>query len=319
MAKTARNRNNRPLKKSVEIRNRWLETSQLDSFSFRLPNLVLRAHFYYKLVDKPPYEINAHQHTHWEISIIAHGSSKYHFPEQRKTLSVQNSQWLIIPPQITHRWSMSKGPLVINSWQVGITAEDTRGEDLLAEARKRVTNAGFLLPVLPIETRADTLLWDVTGQPSLGATIGCMTSGFARILIASVLTRLVHWPDEHSEAGAGQRGAGGAALSERIASFVESNLQHNIAIGDIESHFHLSGRHLNRLFREKFNMPIGQYMRERRMELGRRWLATTQRSIKDIAFSLGYRTQGQFCRYFLLRFGATPTEYRRKSCRKTAD
>jgi AraC-like DNA-binding protein len=207
---------------------------------------------------------------------------------------------------------MCKEPLVINSWQVQIIPDDSRWDSLLNGMISAATTAGFLLPVLPEEDRLDELLWEISGQPAFAFASGCIASGFGQILIPSMMARLVG----RGAVNPGDRGVVGEecriALVERVKSFVEDNLQHEFGIKEIESHFHLSGRHLNRLFLKQFKVSIGRYMRESRMELGRRWLATTQRSVKDIALSLSYRSPSQFCRYFLQRFEMTPTEYRKK-------
>lgn len=319
MTKKSPKRVNCSLADSIQSRNAEFESAALESFSFRLPNLRLRAHFYYKLVDNTPYKINLHQHMHWEIARIVQGSARYEIPEYGKTLRPRRDRWLIIPPKISHQWSICKGPLVINSWQVQITAEDSRYDSLLTGMTQTAEKAGFLLPVLPEEDRADELFWDISGQPAFAFASGCIASGFGRVLIPSIIARLARWEPVNSGDRAVIGDKSRIALVERVQSFVEDNLQHDFSIKDIESHFHLSGRHLNRLFLKRYNVSIGRYMRESRMELGRRWLATTKRSVKDIALSLSYRSTTQFCRYFLQQFEMTPTEYRKQNHAEAAE
>jgi AraC-like DNA-binding protein len=100
-------------------------------------------------------------------------------------------------------------------------------------------------------------------------------------------------------------------LAQRIRHFLDDNIDRGIRMSDMESHFHYSGRHLNRIFQEAYSRSIRDYLGERRLELTKRWLESTERTIKDIALSLGYRDSSQLCNYFMRRMGTTPTDYRR--------
>ncbi|MGH7488103.1 MAG: helix-turn-helix transcriptional regulator [Thermoanaerobaculia bacterium] len=69
--------------------------------------------------------------------------------------------------------------------------------------------------------------------------------------------------------------------------------------------------HLNRVFRTHYRCSVGVYVRRLRVERASRELVQSQRSITDIATTLGFADQSHFTRVFLRVTGLTPGRYRR--------
>ncbi len=67
---------------------------------------------------------------------------------------------------------------------------------------------------------------------------------------------------------------------------------------------------LGRLFRQHLGMSVFDYLREQRLQQGRRLLATTGAPVVDIAEQIGYRYARDFSAAFKQRFGVTPAAYR---------
>ena len=207
---------------------------------------------------------------------------------------------------------MQSAPLLTHSWQVKIEAEDAEGEQVLANLREAVIAAGFLFEASFSQIQAEALLWQMSGDAGSPQVFGPILSGFARIVIGDLITRINPWPEGMLESKWEPQVAL-SNLAERMKIFLDENLSHPVTLGDMESHFHYSGRHLNRIFQDIYHCSIGHYLRDQRVKLSKRWLETTSRSIKDIALSLGYSNSSQFCRYFLEHAGQTPSDYRQKT------
>lgn len=295
---------------TVLQRNRILESAGLDNFLIRLPRLKLHVHFYYKFVEGGMCAIGDHSHhQHWEITRICAGNAEYSVHEDRLEIHPDAAHYLIVPPRVTHGWSMSKVPLLMNSWQVCIEAEDEAGEQTIRNLKKTVLNSGFTAPVTRNQIQAEALLWQITGEERSPQLFGSILSGFARIVLGELFAQLNPWPDgllvnDHDPELAAD------ALAQRLRIFLDENIENPITLSDLEGHFHYSERHLNRIFQKVHHVSIGQYLRRQRIDLAKRWLETTDRSIKDIAFSLGYSMPSQFCRYFNVQCGMTPSQYR---------
>ncbi len=69
--------------------------------------------------------------------------------------------------------------------------------------------------------------------------------------------------------------------------------------------------HLARAFRLQFGMPIGSYVRRRRLEWAATQLEISEDSISAIALGAGFADQSHFTRLFKRHTGLTPLEYRR--------
>lgn len=79
----------------------------------------------------------------------------------------------------------------------------------------------------------------------------------------------------------------------------------------------VSTRTLNNLFRQLVGVSPVVYIQNRRTDMVRHLLQVTDRSIKDIAASLGYADQFVLSKSFRKRFGISPSTYRRSL--KTAE
>jgi AraC-like DNA-binding protein len=105
------------------------------------------------------------------------------------------------------------------------------------------------------------------------------------------------------------------ARREQIRSYVESHL-HNPGLtpGQVAEAAHLSVRRLHQLF-EADGETIGSYILRRRLEECARAMSDSAqqgRTVTEIAFLHGFNNASHFGRVFRERYGASPTEYRRR-------
>jgi AraC-like DNA-binding protein len=81
-------------------------------------------------------------------------------------------------------------------------------------------------------------------------------------------------------------------------------------LADLASDCTLSISRLSHLFRAKTGHTVGNFRRDCRFKTATKMLATTDMSIKQIAYALGYRHTSSFVRAFELHVGVSPSEYR---------
>ncbi len=294
---------------TVLLRNRAVENAVLDNFMIRFPHLLLHSHFYYKFIEGGACTIGNHAHLHWEISRVCSGCAEYSVEASSHSFQPLPTQYVVLPPKVTHGWTMQASPLLTHSWQVQITAEDATGEQILNEFKEYIVASGFLVEASSSQKQVESVLWQMAGKNYPAQIFGPILSGFSQIVLGELIAKVNPWPAGFMDAGNNSQAAL-SNLAQRMKVFLDDNLSNSVTLDDMESHFHYSGRHLNRIFQEIYHCSIGHYLRVQRIELSKRWLATTDRSIKDIALSLGYSNSSQFCRYFLSQAGQTPSGYR---------
>lgn len=72
----------------------------------------------------------------------------------------------------------------------------------------------------------------------------------------------------------------------------------------------LSG--MSRRFTQEAGIPLAAFIRDEKVEEGKRLLRYTDKSVSAIAAYLGFSSQGHFSKVFRETTGITPGEYREK-------
>lgn len=101
-----------------------------------------------------------------------------------------------------------------------------------------------------------------------------------------------------------------ATLLASIKSHLAARLERADALDDARSHFGLSRRKLQRLFRAERTTPT-LWLRAARLERCARDLADRQRTLTEIARAHGFDDMTYFSRCFRDAYGATPSAWRR--------
>ena len=107
------------------------------------------------------------------------------------------------------------------------------------------------------------------------------------------------------------------ALNRTIA-FVESHLRKRLTMVDLAKEAGISIFHLQRGFRIITGFSLGEYVRNRRLYCAALEIATTERSILDIALDFQYETAESFTKAFCRFHGSTPSQVRSASAKKFA-
>jgi len=98
---------------------------------------------------------------------------------------------------------------------------------------------------------------------------------------------------------------------KEIARLITGNLNKHYTIASLSELYHLPPTTLKICFKGVFGMPVGQYLREYRMETAAKMLQKNTESISEIAGKVGYDNQSKFAAAFRVHKGVSPTEYRK--------
>lgn len=99
----------------------------------------------------------------------------------------------------------------------------------------------------------------------------------------------------------------------QIIDYIESKVDDYINIDDIARHSGFSRRYVQIIFKEHMGMPIGQYLRNKRIMKAATLLRLTSTPIIQIAYLLHFDSQQTFSREFKKITGHTPLSYRKEN------
>jgi len=98
----------------------------------------------------------------------------------------------------------------------------------------------------------------------------------------------------------------------RVIEYIESNLNQPISLSELAAIARLSPFHFARAFKHSVGLPPHHYHRARRIERAKAMLAMPERSVTEVALSLGFSETSSFTAAFRKTTGHTPTAYRRQ-------
>jgi len=83
-------------------------------------------------------------------------------------------------------------------------------------------------------------------------------------------------------------------------------------LAELARRCHLSISRLSHLFKAETGFTVQNYRRHCRFRAAARMLETTDLSIKEVAYAVGYHHTSSFVRAFILHSGASPNNYRKR-------
>jgi len=96
----------------------------------------------------------------------------------------------------------------------------------------------------------------------------------------------------------------------RARDYIRALSAERLTLQDIARVASLSQNHLLRTFRNAFGVTPHQFLIETRLQEARRLLATSESTVTDICFQIGFESLGSFSSLFRSRFGVSPTASR---------
>lgn len=101
------------------------------------------------------------------------------------------------------------------------------------------------------------------------------------------------------------------AVIHEIQQWIDDNLDRPLRIGDVATRSGYSKWHLQRLFQQVMQVPLGIYIRDKKLESAAQELLSTEASIMTISTKYGYDSQQTFTRTFARKYHMPPGVWRR--------
>jgi AraC family transcriptional regulator, regulatory protein of adaptative response / methylphosphotriester-DNA alkyltransferase methyltransferase len=106
----------------------------------------------------------------------------------------------------------------------------------------------------------------------------------------------LRWPDED--------------LAHLVLERIENQYQEPITLATLAHMFHISPYHLHRTFKRIVGTTPAEYLRTVRMKAAKRMLEETDKSIAEIAITVGFPNAAHFSTVFQRHYGMVPSAYR---------
>lgn len=103
-----------------------------------------------------------------------------------------------------------------------------------------------------------------------------------------------------------------AAIRKSI-SYISEHFAQDLTLDTLSRIAGLSTFHYSRLFKKETGMSPHQYLIETRLSSAKFYLASTDRTVSDIALSVGFGDESSFCLTFRKRVGITPKAWRQRA------
>jgi len=103
--------------------------------------------------------------------------------------------------------------------------------------------------------------------------------------------------------------------AEEILKYVDENYAYIKNVEELSEKFEVSESYLFRIFKQKYNMTLKNYINSLRIKNICRRLRYSEGTIKSLAVEYGFESYEHFCRVFKSFCGCTPTEYRKQFCK----
>lgn len=102
-------------------------------------------------------------------------------------------------------------------------------------------------------------------------------------------------------------------IGELIKRFINKNLSQKITLADLSYHIHYSKATLTQHFKREFGLSIVEYMTNKRIELSKKLLLSTDKPLSEISALCGFDDTEYFSRTFKKFTSLPPATWRREN------
>lgn len=106
------------------------------------------------------------------------------------------------------------------------------------------------------------------------------------------------------------RAEGDSQLYHDIVDYITLNICSNLRVADVAEYFGYNVKYLSTRFHKWAQLPLKQFILQKKMEHAKAELSETNHSIAQIGYNLGYSDPHNFTNAFKKVTGLTPSDYR---------
>lgn len=96
----------------------------------------------------------------------------------------------------------------------------------------------------------------------------------------------------------------------QFLKLLEENYKHNDRVEFYAELLHMTSRNLNQITHKLLHQSVSEIIETRKLMEAKRLMTSTDKTISEIAFEIGYNEKSYFSKVFKKKSGQTPTEFR---------
>lgn len=96
-----------------------------------------------------------------------------------------------------------------------------------------------------------------------------------------------------------------------ISNYISSHIHEPITLSDISTHLNYNSSYISRLFKQKMDMNISDFIAGLKIEKAKELILSTNHTVEQIAKLVGYENSKYFFQVFKKQTGVSPKEYRK--------
>ncbi|UOF90961.1 AraC family transcriptional regulator [Fodinisporobacter ferrooxydans] len=278
--------------------------STLNEYIHRLNQNGASFQVHYWGVMQKHYDNLLHKHSFFEVCYVVEGEGIY--IDDNHTYSLQENTLFLSKPEVLHQIKSEKGLFLLYVAFELIESESSEKWIRIMEIAKQC-------PVIVIQEKDDTpttLLWKsllIQASYRKHAFFEEMLSNIAYSLIISILQNFVpslnhsnleNVPEVYS------------LLLTQAILYIHDNLASSLKLSEVAKHFHISGRHLSRIFVSELGVSYSKYVLDERIKKAVTLLKKSNLSIKEISEETGFISVQYFTRVFTSMMQISPARFR---------
>ena len=261
----------------------------------------------------------SHRHGCYELYYALSGSVSVTFEQTQVCITLSPNQCLIIAPNIMHQVLPYQGH---RYFTMGFSSDIKH-----AVKRGYYDNALFVRLEEAISTESDQHV--ITDRYHCAAIIEQIHLEFVqkswayKLVLGNLCSNLLflvlrNLPSELFAGKDMEQYPDDYNLALMINKYIAMHYDSAISIDDAAAQFHLSARHVTRLLADYYGQTFNDILNAYRLNLAKELLTTTNRSIEDIAFTVGFSSARSLYNLFMKTEQISPAEYKKRSAKPFA-
>ncbi|SDI40218.1 AraC family transcriptional regulator [Alteribacillus bidgolensis] len=251
------------------------------------------------------YNTLRHKHSFFEVCYVLEGEGVY--LDGNHTYPLQGNTMFISRPNVSHQLKSEKGLFLIHVAFELIESESSQEWINIIEDAKQCPKVIVQIN----EEYIAAMLWKSlfiqatkAEHPFFEETL----TNLAGNLIISLLETFVPLSQKGKQKSL--IAPSSSPLLKQVKLHIRDNLSGSLKLTDVASHFHVSSRHLSRIFVSELGVSYSEFVQNERIQKAASLLKTTDLSISDIAFESGFSSVHYFTRVFASIMRDPPGRFR---------